>query len=114
MKYSIILAGGVSDDISFEEDFLKKYANVEKCIAFDGTVSSLPNIHPKITFVRKNIGFEENDSLTNLHEIIESHNDIFIKNINGNILLKKILDNKIINIKYTNFDSARMTFFELL
>lgn len=50
-----------------------------------------------------------------INEITEKEwNDIFIKNINGIVLLKKIFNNKIIDIKYNNFNSARMTFFQLL
>jgi len=41
------------------------------------------------------------------------YNDIFINNINGNKLIKLVLNDKICNIKYYDFNSARMTFFEL-
>jgi hypothetical protein len=77
VKYSILLAGGVANDISFEEDFLKRYDT--KCIALDGTVTSTPAEHPKIQFVKKNIGYDNNDNMTNLHDIINENENIFVK-----------------------------------
>jgi hypothetical protein len=77
INYSILLAGGISRDISFEEDFVKKY-NI-KCIAFDGTINQLPKLNDKIEFVKKNIGSNNTDKLTNLTDIINKHENIFIK-----------------------------------
>ena len=43
MKYNALFAGGVCDDISFEEDFIRYQQNTSLPIyAFDGTVDSLP------------------------------------------------------------------------
>ena len=50
MNYTTLLAGGISDDISFEEDFINKYPNV-KAFAFDGTISALPKENNNITFI---------------------------------------------------------------
>jgi len=102
VKYSILLSGGISDDISFEEFFINKY-NVP-CIAFDGTVNALPRKNVGIKFIKKNIGnhnskivqplcrynsrirfIRSNVDLktvihfTNLHSIIDNYNNIFIK-----------------------------------
>ena len=41
-KYDLFIAGGICDDISFEEDFIKLYPDL-LCYAFDGTIDSLPN-----------------------------------------------------------------------
>jgi hypothetical protein len=79
IKYSMLVSGGIARDISFEEGFLKKYEYVESCVAFDGTISKLPKENPKIQFVKKLIGSEENDNVTNLHEIIKNNDDIFVK-----------------------------------
>ena len=78
VNYTTLLAGGIENDISFEEDFIKKYPNV-KTFAFDGTINSLPNKNNNIVFIKKNIGFENNDQVTNLHDIINMNNNIFIK-----------------------------------
>ena len=77
ITYKLLLAGGIESDISFEEDFLKKYD--AKCYAFDGTIQCLPTENNKIEFVKKNIGATNNDSLTNLHELINAHTNIFVK-----------------------------------
>jgi hypothetical protein len=78
IKYSLFLSGGIENDISFEEDFIIKYPNV-KTFAFDGTIKYLPKRNPNIVFVKKNIGFETNMKFTNLHNIINANESIFIK-----------------------------------
>jgi len=78
VNYDIILAGGIEGDISFEEEFIKKYPNV-KCFAFDGTINNLPKNNNKITFIKKNIGYQNTAGVTNLHEIIYNNKSIFIK-----------------------------------
>jgi len=47
INYTILLAGGIETDISFEEDFIKKYPNI-KCFAFDGTINNLPKENTNI------------------------------------------------------------------
>jgi len=77
VSYSILLSGGIARDISFEEDFVKKF-NI-KCIAFDGTINVLPKMNSEIEFVKKNIGSENTNSVTNLHDIIAQNDNIFVK-----------------------------------
>jgi hypothetical protein len=77
--YTTCLFGGIADDITFENDFLKKFPNV-KAFAFDGTINNLPNkSNSSINFIKKNIGFENNDQNTNLHDIIDVNTSIFVK-----------------------------------
>jgi hypothetical protein len=78
INYSILLSGGIENDISFEEDFINKYSNVQ-CFAFDGTIENLPKKHNNIFFIKKNIGFKSDEHNTNLHAIINDNNSIFIK-----------------------------------
>jgi len=78
ITYNILIAGGICNDISFEEDFVNKYSNV-KCFAFDGTINNLPKENTNIIFIKKNIGFENNYKETNLHDIIDNNNNIFVK-----------------------------------
>ena len=83
LKYDVLIAGGVSDDISFEEDFIR-WANSGIIVhAFDGTVSDLPAtpLRDRFEFTQKNIGREETDSTTNLHELIDKYKDqnVFVK-----------------------------------
>ena len=75
MQYSALLSGGISDDISFELDFVREYGC--PCDAFDGTIWSLPSTSgaspssPLIRFVRKNISPHNDAANTNLHAMIE-------------------------------------------
>jgi hypothetical protein len=78
IQYETFLAGGIHDDISFEEDFIAKYENV-KCYAFDGSIPILPKPNDKIQFICKNIGGSNNESLTNIHDIIDNTERIFVK-----------------------------------
>jgi hypothetical protein len=78
IKYTTLLAGGIDNDISFEEDFLKKYA-VDNAYAFDGTINKLPKENTQITFIKKNIGFSNDNENTNLHNIIDVNECIFVK-----------------------------------
>lgn len=77
LNYNLLLGCGISDDISFETDFVKKY-NVP-CFAYDGTINNMPNTSQNITFVKKNIGPSETQNTTNLHDMIEKYNNIFLK-----------------------------------
>jgi hypothetical protein len=54
INYKILLSGGIENDISFEEDFIKKFQNI-KCFAFDGTINNLPKENKDIIFIKKNI-----------------------------------------------------------
>ena len=77
INYKTFLAGGIEYDISFEEDFINKYNNI-KTYAFDGTIDNLPKENSKIIFIKKNIGFENNDQITNIHDIIYETDCIFV------------------------------------
>jgi hypothetical protein len=78
IKYDILLSGGILNDISFEEDFIKKYTDV-KCIAFDGSINKLPKENDDITFINKYIGYKNSKTYTNLYDYIDTNNSIFIK-----------------------------------
>ena len=78
--YDLFISGGVSDDISFEQQLLELYPALI-CYAFDGTISKLPNNNNnnRIKFYKKNLGETNNENLTNLHEYMEPYNNIFLK-----------------------------------
>ena len=78
IKYTTLIAGGIETDISFEEDFINKYSDV-RAYAFDGTINNLPKENSKITFIKKNIGYENTDLLTNIHDIVNANERIFVK-----------------------------------
>lgn len=79
MKYDALIAGGVCDDVSFEDDFIRYQGSDSDTLlvyAFDGTVGELPhNCQHKnqFRFTRKNIGYEESDSCTNLHSLFSAY-----------------------------------------
>ena len=79
-KYKTLLSGGISNDISFEIDFLNKYPGC-LCFAYDGQINSLPFNYKdkKINFIKKNISNYETNTTTNLHDKIEKCSEIFIK-----------------------------------
>lgn len=89
-KYDVLIAGGVSDDISFEEDFIRvQESDLSETrtnlavYAYDGTVADLPtsSLRDRFVFTRKNIGDKETDELTNLHALLERYTDkkVFVK-----------------------------------
>lgn len=78
MKYNLLLAGGIEQDISFEEEFIIKYPEVS-AYAYDGTINNLPIVNNNITFIKKNIGNINNNHVTNLHDIINKNYRIFVK-----------------------------------
>ncbi len=76
-NYDLFISCGISDDISFEEDFINKYNNI--CYAFDGTINDLPHKNNKIIFHKINIGKSNTNKTTNLHDLINKNNNIFLK-----------------------------------
>ena len=79
-KYDFFLSGGVGGDISFEEDFIKRYSI--DCTIFDGEDSTAEAICKKnnqITFIKKNITHENTAMTTNLREYMNNYNNIFVK-----------------------------------
>lgn len=78
VKYDCLLSGGIQDDISFEEDFCKLYTDV-KCLAYDGTINSIETGEKNIEFIKKNIGGEETENVSNLHSVISKFESIFVK-----------------------------------
>ncbi len=78
VTYTTLIAGGIANDISFEEDFINKYTDTQ-VYAFDGTINNLPKENNNITFIKKNIGSENNERISNLHNIIDVNERIFVK-----------------------------------
>lgn len=83
VKYDFFISGGIANDISFEEDFLKLHDI--PCVAFDGTErfnkEAFPNANPRIEFINKNIGSINSSSLTNLKDYFNdsAYSNIFMK-----------------------------------
>jgi len=83
-KYNLFISGGIGNNANFERDLLNRYPNLI-CIAFDGTINSLPVKNPnlwknrKINFIKKNLGNKNTTNMTNLCEYMEHSNNIFMK-----------------------------------
>ena len=76
--YKLLISCGIGKDISFEKHFTDKY-NI-KCYAFDGTIQQLPNeSNSEIIFVNKNISKENSNTNTNMLDIINENDNIFLK-----------------------------------
>jgi hypothetical protein len=74
--YDAFISCGLSDETSFEENFPYEIPSW----AFDGTIPERPKNLPKhISFVRKNVGTENTETLTNMHDIIQNYKNIFLK-----------------------------------
>ena len=101
-EYDMLISGGISDDISFERYFLNQYTEVNKCYAFDGTVNQLPGCDERITFIKKNLGTDNSESLCNLNDYLNQGKNIFMKiDIEGHEfrLFPAILPDLFLNIK---------------
>jgi hypothetical protein len=98
-SYDLFISGGISDDISFEKQFLDIHTNI-RCVAFDGTVARLPSNDNRIQFIKKNLGNTNSDTMTNLHEYMKDYNNIFMKmDIEGHEfrILPTFIENNYIN-----------------
>lgn len=77
-KYDVLIAGGVADQVEFEDTFLDRWK--VPCYAYDGTINAnFPKTKNPITFIGKNIGPAETASETNMHHLFDAHEHIFVK-----------------------------------
>lgn len=78
INYDMFISGGISNDDSFEHEFINKYKNIS-CEAFDFSVDKLPHPSDRINFNKKFISTINNDKYTNLNFYMEKYNNIFLK-----------------------------------
>lgn len=112
--YDCFLSGGIADDISFEQDLLDRHEGLA-CYAFDGSIERLPHVDPRITFIKKNLGRDESDSTTNLHEYLDPHSNVFMKiDIEGNEfrVLPVLVGNYLAKVKQLVLEIHSPGFFE--
>lgn len=76
-NYDLLLSCGISNDVTFEKDFLSRYP--VKAYGFDGTIEGLPEPVDGLQFVKMNIGPTNTHSTLNMHALIDSHENIFLK-----------------------------------
>lgn len=79
--YDCYISCGVSDEESFSRDFINRY-NIDKSnsYAFDGTIQDYPYQYTNnITFIKKNINNYNDEYNTDLIDIIDKYDNIFLK-----------------------------------
>ena len=76
--YDCFISVGIADEMSFEIDFAKYRPDVHS-FALDVAINRPAELPANIDFVKKLVGFEDNEKMTTLKEYTEGYNDIFIK-----------------------------------
>lgn len=90
--YDLYISAGVGAEESFTWDFLMAYGGgggaaagtaTPQAWAFDGTVAEFPRQYiPKgarVIFVQRNIGAEMTATTVNLHRLLDTHREVFLK-----------------------------------
>lgn len=80
-NYDCYITCGIANEASFDRDFLKIYKNIGKnnAFAFDGTIKDYPWRYTKdITFIKKNISNFNDNNHTNLDNLINKYDKIFL------------------------------------
>jgi hypothetical protein len=78
IEYDILISGGISDDTTFEDEFLELYPDII-CYAYDGTIMKSPSTHSRFKWIKKNIGNTESANMSNLHDLLNSNKSAFVK-----------------------------------
>ena len=80
-NYDCYISCGISNEASFDRDFLNLYKNIGKnnSYAFDGTIEDYPWHYTKnINFIKKNISNINDNKHTNLKYLLKNYNNIFL------------------------------------
>lgn len=77
-KYDALISGGISYDTSFEEHLLQLYPSLNG-YCYDGSVNDLPVYNDRLVFHKLYISNKNTENTTNLHDVIERYDDIFMK-----------------------------------
>jgi hypothetical protein len=77
-KYDYFISCGISNDVNFENDFIRKYP-IDN-ILFDGTIDNLPSYaDSSLNHIKKNIASYNDDIHTNLSEYLNRYKNIMLK-----------------------------------
>jgi hypothetical protein len=76
--YDGFLSGGIGVNIEFERHLLSLLPHLE-CIAFDGTITTLPYDVDRIRYVCKNLGDHTDEHTTTLAPYLTDMKDAFVK-----------------------------------
>jgi hypothetical protein len=106
-NYDYFISGGVGENITFEIDFIKKYPDMTGII-FDNTVNDAPSLPKEVKLIKKNIGFDNTETTTNLSDYVNEYENIFIKmDIEGSEwkLLRSEFSKSLMKIKQIVFEA---------
>jgi hypothetical protein len=78
IHYDVLISGGISDDTTFEDEFLDMFPDIT-CYAYDGTIMKSPSNHSRFKWIKKNIGTSETSNITNLHDLLNTNTSAFVK-----------------------------------
>lgn len=78
LEYDFFISCGIGYETIFDNEFCKLYPDL-KGVAFDGTISHVPDLPPQVEFIRKNIGPDETEVTSNLKNFCETYSNIFLK-----------------------------------
>jgi hypothetical protein len=82
IEYDCYISAGISDEESFTRDFLSRYNYItkENSYAFDKTIKDYPWEYTKnIIWKKNNIGSVNNQDTTNLEDLLNKYDRIFLK-----------------------------------
>ena len=74
-KCNVLYSYGISDDVSFELDFLSNNPNA-KVRLFDHTVENLPAHHKNFSFLKEGVSFEQQSNLNTLENHLKYYGDL--------------------------------------
>lgn len=79
--YDCYISAGISYEESFSRDFIDKYnMDEDNCFGFDGTIDDYPhNYTKKISFIKKNINYFNDNNNSNLSFLTDKYDNIFLK-----------------------------------
>lgn len=78
-KSKVMYSYGISDDISFEEDFYSKYPN-NKIRLFDHTINGINTNNPDFHFVKEGLAADKGPNLNTLENHMDHFGDTFVPN----------------------------------
>lgn len=76
--YDYFISCGIGGNVMFERDFIKMHPGING-MAFDGTINDGKIVPQELKFIKKNIGPNNNENVTNLKEYVNDYKNIFIK-----------------------------------
>ena len=78
-SYDCIISCGIGNNVEFENQLSKLYPDLP-VYCFDGTINYFPQ-HSinNLTFVNKNVGINNSNKTTNLFDLLERYDQIFMK-----------------------------------